>query len=535
MLIIKLIVVDHNLENVKIIKNIIKKEFKNIRFIQTISSDKEDIYRIIENNDISLIGIDIDTFGIKTLPIIQMINRKYPNVMFIYYGKLVDKDYIDKLATINCINILYKPLNEIEVNRAFLNAVEYFCVKEKEYIYNTKLEERCLSNTSRFKDKFISNILGNKIRDEDEINRGFQYYRIKVEKEFRVMVVKIDNFNKIILTKDEFEKQVLITKIYDMIKFVLKDKTKVVSVINFNEVCIIMDEENLEEAIDVAEKIKKEIYKLEKTRVTIGIGKCYKNSKEVSVSYKEADAALRYRFYLGYNTIIPIEYVEPKNNISYVYPMEKEEKLVHTAIVGELNYSRNLINEIYDRLKSIEYISSEVLQKIVMNIMISISRYATENGTKTTGFNKDFFKIDEVFLINNLEEFRNYLLINMRKYCEYVVKNHNEEDERVYKAILEYVSKYYYEAIDLEKIATLVGTSKNYLDKLFKDKEEVSLEDYIKKIRIDESKKMIIETKFDDDFIAIKTGFDNKKDFQMKFKNSVKQSTEEFRKNNTVN
>ncbi len=492
---------------------------------------KEVIYKEIEKNDIEIIIMDIDIFGISTLNTIQKVNKKYQDVMFIFYGNIVDKEYIDKLAMINCINILYKPLKDVEVKKALENAVKYFKIKEKEIKYKTKLEERCGEEKERYKDKFIMNLINNKINSEDEIKRSIEFYDLDIKENYRSLIIKVDNYQKIILTLDEFEKQVLNMKIYDMVKFVLGDRKKVVSSTNFNEIVVLLDsDEEMEDILELCEEIKEEIYKLDKTRVTIGVGRNYKDAKDMHISYREALSSLRYRFYLGHNKTIPIDYVEPMNLITYRYPIEKEEKLIYATVIGEFTYSSKLINEICESLEKLEEVKREVLQKIVMNIIISINRYATEKGLETSRIYKDFFDINRILEIETLEQFKEYLLNSIRKYCECVIKIYNETDIRIHDEVIKYVEQYYYETVDLDKIAKIVGTSKEYVNKVFIDRSKVNLNEYIESYRLTEAKKMMKETKFDDDFVAIKNGFENKKQLRKIFKDKVGVTTEEFRK-----
>ena len=50
----------------------------------------------------------------------------------------------------------------------------------------------------------------------------------------------------------------------------------------------------------------------------------YNEARKINISYKQAKAAIRYNHYLGLNSVIHINYVEPNNIITYEYPLKKK-------------------------------------------------------------------------------------------------------------------------------------------------------------------------------------------------------------------
>ncbi len=532
----KLLIVDSNIENIKIIKSAIKISDLDIRHTTTITNSTENICKVIESNNINIVVLNIDMYELRTLSIIKDVISKFEKLRFIYYGKIGDNDYLNKISTMNCDGIAYKPLLKEDLRKVFNQLKIKLDKMEKEKQYSLKVEERSLKYKNAFKDKFLYNLIKGKIDDEDEIFRAFQYYNIDLHNSYQVIVLKIDKFKKILLTLDEQEKNVMVIKVKDLIEFILGNEKHEVIITNFNEFTIILDTEyELDKIISLFNKVKKDIYNLNKMSVTVGIGNTYSKNTDICISFREARVALRYRFHLGYGSVIPIKYVEPNNKITYRYPIEKENKLVYVSVIGEYKHCVTLINEIFDSISSVEFFDSTLVQKIILDILISINRYLTEKNTPIYNFFEEYFKISDVVKIKNVDEGRKYLLDCFEPFCNKMIENFKKKEEEVYIAVENYIEEYYYETIDFDKAAKITGTSVEYIESIFIKRRDMTLSEYITYKRLEKAKKMIRETDKDDEYIAIKNGFSSKKEFKEIFYNKLNCTPSEYRNRYNVN
>lgn len=470
-------------------------------------------------------------YEIRTMSILKKIIEYFPNLKFVYYGRISDNDYLNKLSTMNCGGILYKPLLKVEIEKTLNSLKNKLDFEETDKKYNKKIEERLVENKFWFKEKFIMNLISGSQISEDEINRGFNYYNIEIMNSFRVVLFKIDKFKTILLTLDEEEKNLLTMKIYDTIKKSLKNEKIEIIISNFNEFIVIIDENyELNDVISLLKKVKEDIMNINRIRVTVGIGNSYKEAQEIYISYREAQAALKYRFYLGYNSVIPIQFVEPNNMVTYRYPIEKEHKLVYTAVIGEYQFCKTLVDEIFDSIIQLEYVDNSLIQKIIMDILISINRNLTEQGISLYTIFEEFFKIQDVVSIRNIQEAKNYLIENLKPFCEKMIEIRSEKNKSIFDLSTEYINEYFYETINIEKMAKISGTTGEFIEKIFKDKTGKNVDEYIVSKRIEEVKTLLRESKHNYDYIAVKTGFNNQMHLKEVFQKETNTNIEEYKK-----
>ncbi len=531
----RLLILDDNSSNIKIIKNAFKHCELEIRHTFVLNK-KDNINKMIEKNNIEIVFFNIDIYGIRTLSIIKSLVNKYPNVKFIYYGKIEDNEYLYKLTSMNCYGVLYKPLLSVEVEKVLNELKLKLEMQDMENKYNEKVEERLIKNKLWFKEKFLYNLINGFITDVDEMNRGFHHYNIPLNKQFRVAIIKIDKFRKILLALDEEDKNRLSLKLNDTIRYMLKNEKIETIISNFNEFIVILDsDKELSEIVNLFKKIKDDIYNINNLRVTIGIGRSYSTGTDICVSFKEAKSALQYRFYVGYNSIISIEHVEPNNKFTYRYPLEKENKLVYTAVIGEYRDCVILIEEIFNSIKEIEFIDSGLIQKIIMDILISINRNLTERSIPLYNLFEEYFLIEDVMNLRNINNAKYYLLEKLKPFCEKMILLRAEKQNNAFKLINSYINDYYYETIDFDKMGKISGTSEEFIEKMFFDKTGKSVGEYITSKRLDEAKKLLRESQREDDYIAMKTGFQDKHQFRSIFEKEFKLSTTEYKKKYNIN
>ena len=290
-------------------------------------------------------------------------------------------------------------------------------------------------------------------------------------------------------------------------------------ILSFNEIVVILGKSpEIEECIDNFTMIKKEIHALTNIGVSIGIGRPYRSLYDIQTSFNEAEAALRYRCIMGYSSVIAIEYTDPDNDITYRYPSEREETLVFTAIMGDYNYCLKLLDELFDALEKPQMpISSNMVQQLVMNILISISRHSAEQGLNIVSVNK-FFPTSEIFSLKTTAQAKVTLETGLKGFCEYMRNVHLGRELELLQRAKDYISIHFCESITIASISKELGCAAEYLKKLLTAEFKKSLPEHIAKLRIERAKELILTTNLTDDIIAINIGYDDMIKFRSVFK-----------------
>lgn len=106
----------------------------------------------------------------------------------------------------------------------------------------------------------------------------------------------------------------------------------------------------------------------------------------------------------------------------------------------------------------------------------------------------------------------------------------NAQTDPVEKAIV-YIEKHFREPIDREQIAEAISISPNYLSKLFAIKTGENMREFINKKRVEEAKRLLINTNESVSSIAYLVGYDTLAYFSSVFKKQTGKSPVEWREN----
>ncbi len=526
---IRIAVADSETDNLKNFKAFIKNNFSEFKFEKSVTT-LDEIQNIIKNKKADIIIADIRILGTNVMGLFKEWNYQYPEVSFILYGTFNDADYMQKCMEYGVAGYMYKPVKPGELEKNLNIARKVYEDKQRQLKEDNEVFKKYTENMMFFETLFFKNLTNGALSGQSEILNGFEYFNIEIKPPYSVAVLRVDHFKKVVLTFNEDEKHIFIFRVLNTVNKILNtNECGKAFINNFNEIImIIYGLSELEEILRILNEIKIEVQILINLGVSIGVGGRFDDIRDISVSCREAIAAMRYRCLTGYNSIIPREYVEPGNDITYRYPIEREELLVYTAVIGEYDYCLKLLDEIFTSLRKSKDIKPKLLSQIVTDILISINRNAIEQNLNISGI-KQFFPTSGVFEIKTLDDAYNYLKTGLNNFCSYIINIRSEKETEIYNAAVNYVNEKYYEDINAKKIALLFNCSYEYFKKLFKKYSDVTFSDYLTKIRIEKAKELILSSNIDDEILALKVGYEDVNVFRATFKRIEGYSLTDFR------
>lgn len=526
----KVLIADEEDENIKKFKSHIKFNFKDtFKVIKTITDNSVDILELIGKIQPELIITNVRFFGVNSYKL-KDIHSTFNEVKFILYGDINDIEYLEYSASFGSLGYIIKPVRAAELT-IYLNIAKKYLdkiLKEREDNLNLKLMYE--KNINLFETYFLNNLLKGIIKEESEIINNFNYFNISINAPYTVVTIHINEFKKKLLTMDEEEKHLFVFKILQTVRITMLNYKSICLMNSFNAITLIIGGiEESESIMRICENIKEDILHKNNTEVSMGIGRTYQQLNNIYISYNEAEGALKHRFYMGYSTIIPIEYVEPNNTVTYRYNFQIERKLVHTAVAGEFNYCKILLKNIFNSIKNVEPLPERLLSQIVVSIIISIGRHLSEqNILKELNFS-EIFSINKAMNIKNINEAYDYLHNSLEKFCRYLVDERKKVNLFILKTAKESIKTNYHKTISLNKIAKQIGTTPGYLNNLFLLYEGKSYYDFVVNERLLVAKKFIKETDLTDSAIAVNIGYIDERYFRSIFRQYEKMTTEDYR------
>ena len=522
--------VDSDTDNIKNFRTYIKRSFSEFKIVGSFTDPNKDIIPVIKDMKPDLLVADIKFFGGVRFMRFKDIHDQFPDIRFIVYGTFNDTEYMRRARDFGVIDYMFRPVKPVELSRCLKLALGQHKKADLQRQAVKQQQERSRDNISHYEGFFLRGLAEGHITNEDEITDGFSHFGIKLSPGYTAAIVHIDHFRQIALTLTESEKHLLIFKVYQAVLEAMAERESLSFMTGFHSVTILMGGySSVEDKVSFFDGVKQAIYEKCDTRVSIGLGRNYDHVTEINVSYKEAMAAFRYRNRMGYNTVIPLEFVEPGNRITYRYPSEREERLVYMAVVGDYQYCQQVLIELFDSLAQSGPVPDGLLPKILMNIVIRISRYISEQNLPIANQVARLFPAGEILAVQNLEEALVTFDRALKNFCAYIRTYTEENHQRLFRAAKQYIDRNFRENFSTSKMAVSLGTTPEHLNKVFKDRERIGLFDYVMRVRMDEVRRLLKNTEMTDEEVCVQVGFEDVRYFQSTFKQYEKMTTTEYR------
>ena len=208
----------------------------------------------------------------------------------------------------------------------------------------------------------------------------------------------------------------------------------------------------------------------------------------------------------------------------------------------EKNYSLKELGQCknVDKLQALSYIIDNISESYKNNIYIQFSDYLEK-------LERVLVNDKNILVDNKVNENINLFLkrtINLQwedkaswkwmtelySYKEKILKSCNKNKD-VTEQIMEFINQNYMYEVSITNLSEIFDLSPNYISSLFHKKTNMKLTDYIGKVRINKSKKLLAETDLNVDDISEAVGYHSTRHYTKLFKTITGISPSEYRKN----
>jgi two-component system response regulator YesN len=264
----------------------------------------------------------------------------------------------------------------------------------------------------------------------------------------------------------------------------------------------------------------------------ITYGKCVHTLQEIPDSYADAHRLIMRRFFcdqaqhtIGYDDLPAFGNTVPViNDLLLNEYADKLQNYIQT-------FNRSMVAEILKDLQTTLYNASDSIDTI--KLFLADLYLLIKERIRHLYHNIDIPFPGNASVIRFIEE-KYYLyeiLLFFTEQFEIIMSAiGNSSRDSVLDDILHYIDHNYASSITLENIAPLFGYNSSYLGKIFSKKMGMNFNAYVDHIRIEQSKKLLLNDDMKVYHVAEMVGYRNVDYFHIKFKKYVGQSPAEFRK-----
>lgn len=205
----------------------------------------------------------------------------------------------------------------------------------------------------------------------------------------------------------------------------------------------------------------------------------------------------------------------------YHYPIHLEKSLSTAIVKGDELEAKKILNDLLGYIFYKYRGDNKKIISITMELLVIMSRAAVEGGARYDDVSKVTQEIYHRSIeTEGIEAMCLWLMDGLEKIILFVFPMQVDNQEQIgllRKAII-YMNQHLEANLSLEEVASHVGLSPTYFSRLFSNDMRMTYIEYLTKIRIEESKKFLVDTKESISDIAIRLGFSDQSYFSKVFK-----------------
>jgi len=197
---------------------------------------------------------------------------------------------------------------------------------------------------------------------------------------------------------------------------------------------------------------------------------------------------------------------------------EKETALLTKVRTGNVQEAKGLLNDLLGYVLFHEGAKLDVVRVRAIELTTLLSRVAMDGGAK----GESIYKLNEQFfaLMNheeNLDDICHHLQDVVEGFMNAMFTPHKKDNPHIRRA-LQYMTSNYAQPLTLTSVAAVLDLSPNYFSALFRETVGIGFREQLTRIRVEESKLLLLSTDASLIDIALATGFPDQSYFCKMFK-----------------
>lgn len=483
-------------------------------------------------SDVSMPVMD----GIEMVEKMRDINR---SVKIIFISGHADLPYLKSAFKLDIIDYIIKPIDLGELE-AVIRKVTGICLEERsQNQLIQELKEKLAESMPVLRDRFLSRLLKDEMRDEDiEQRLRFLGLPIALNDHFVVMSMEFGIKPSENASSQQENQELFILTINRAIQdFFEGECTALFLSLNENGQVVILsrkDPSTYDEIMHLVERMHDTIVGIAGRPITVGIGREVNHLGDMAVSYRQSMSALEQRFFLGEGQIIHIDDIEKTKFKEVFYPSTTLDKIIDSLRVGNAEDIAWKIEELFKDISSNSRLSLGYVQNLSLELLIMANKYLLELKATDMKNAGNTFLWQELFQLRTLRQTKEWIRDILLEMADSVKTLQNNTSNNLVELMKKYIRERYFENVTTQKLAEEFFITPNYVCLLFKKETGQTFNDYLTRVRMDKAKEYLKDPTLKMYEIAEKVGFQDVSYFSKLFKSHVGLSPSEFRDKITI-
>lgn len=497
---------------------------------------------IIETNKPDIILTDVVMPEMDGIELSRMVYEKFPGIRIILLSGYNDFQYARSALEFKVCNYLLKPA-KLEVLQAEVLKLKIEIELEAEKrLRNELMAQKLEKSLPLLREQYLNQLIYYDSPDCDKVQNELDYLEIELSTDnIGVMALQPGNNSRMELYSCEAEYYFSRIELKELCTGVMEDRNRHVVfedreeriVILFNFLKDKTYNDNIELMMKKAEKIRNVSLNQFGLSISIGIGRLQKNISGTTEAYKEAVQALKYRFYMGNESVIYIGDVDLPDSFSYSYPQHIEFDIIMNVRAGNYIKACELVDTFFDKLQMGGRHKPEEVLCEGLFLLNGISRITLEN-VREFEHEKDLNAVNIMLKsrdmrFGTLDELKNHILSVIKKITDSVNANRQLRNGNLIRNAKDFIIRNIGSDISLITVSNNLYISPNYLSFLFKEEAGENFKDYILRAKMEKAMKLLKDTDYNLNRIADEIGYSDGRYFSHIFKKYSGVSPEDWR------
>jgi two-component system, response regulator YesN len=475
-------------------------------FITVTAFDGMDAIEKIQNEKIDILITDIKMPRMDGITLIKQIqSMEIPMPATIILSGFDDFEYAKTAIKCRVKDYLLKPVKRDELYQDLEDILNELRINN----------QMTFQHLDEFRANQLNYILLNRNLDEGKILDLCSNMQMEAYKGgFYVGVVK--NCKKV-------DGEGLLGRIKDFFKTMTEHSNDVICFLDKDEHVVVITKENM--FVELNEILGKQRY----FSYSIGVSGKKLKFKDLREGYEEAIYALKYHFLFPKNQLVFYEHVRGKpTNLSI--PMDILKKMVN--MIGterEQEIKSHLLKVLdYEKIVKNNITYMEALSKEINHILFENT--LTKIGKESSDVICPYEIIQDIY---NFENFHAYyhaveeLLLRLHEYHKKLRQVYSEQ--KYMDKALQYIEENFSKDLNLAVVSNYISLNYSYFSHMFKECTNQNFVDYLKMIRINHAKKLLVDSEYKVFEISEMVGYKNPKQFTRVFREIEGVSPTEYR------
>ncbi|MGI6685745.1 MAG: response regulator [Bacillota bacterium] len=490
------------------------------------AGDGEEAIQVATRVKPDVILLDIRMPGLDGIEVAKILRPILPDTRIVVISAHSEFSYAKKAVALGTSDYLLKPVDTEEMID-LLDHLEAEVSEERESKEEMERLRTMLKDAMPLiRVGFVMDLINGSLTNDEEVNSRAKF--LGIHQPLRLALhIWIDDLSGLKTYRSELEHQILQKKVSDAIQEAINDwpGALLVQIGSGQFVILLPFKADEEEGVirENSQKLGDHICCVVRTRtkatVTVGLGRPAKNAAGLARSHTEALTAGEFRLIYGGDQAIHADDVTTPHEKGLLLEQGNEKGMAMAIRMGDWEKTKQHFLALWADMPKEQMLSAADIRMKLLEVSALASRSAIEGGVKVEEITSLSIPTDkEISFLNSLPKIHEQVLSWLGELVGRVRSSREFRNASLVEKAVHYMEENFQMELSLEDVAQQVYLSPCYFSRLFKQVKGWSFSEYLTQVRMEEARRLLINSDLQISEIAARVGYRDARYFSQVFK-----------------